>query len=448
MPSTPYAKLLATLNAGPPQSGAITTAANGDTIQLSAESTAQWDLTVPPRWEIYSYPPGWTGPASGWDTESVPQPFGGTADVYVYTGLGPPPSFTLPSAPTWGKFLLKLTVQGGLMNGVPTTTLVDDATALEIISPIGLRDAATLEGTQFDTARAWSGPLQENLRTLETVIGTITVDIVAIETTLSSGVVSSVGASAPITSSGGTTPTIGINAATGTDPGSMSAAHFTLVNGATASPTASTLIVRDGAGRAQVADPSASADIDTLGARDTAVGAVSSRVTVLEAPGNEYAWSPPRFAAASGASVSRLSPGSSYTHGISFYVTKACDCVGLEGYWSVVGTETVRGELWSPAGASLANASVLRSVSGIWTVTFGSPVALTPYQLYHATQCVSGSNAMTTYAVGTTGITLFASPYQAGHGVFIQGSSRQNTAANTFPNAIGAQPFPVFPVLA
>ena len=56
MPTTPYAKLLVSLNAGPTQSGAITTAANLDTVQLTAESTAQWDLTTPPRWEIYSYP--------------------------------------------------------------------------------------------------------------------------------------------------------------------------------------------------------------------------------------------------------------------------------------------------------------------------------------------------------------------------------------------------------
>ena len=53
MPTTPYAKLLVSLNAGPTQSGAITTAANLDTVQLTAESTAQWDLTTPPRWEIY-----------------------------------------------------------------------------------------------------------------------------------------------------------------------------------------------------------------------------------------------------------------------------------------------------------------------------------------------------------------------------------------------------------
>ncbi len=171
MPTTPYAKLLVSLNAGPTQSGAITSAANLDTVQLTAESTAQWDLTTPPRWEIYSYPPGWTGPASGWTTESVTLPSGGTADVYVYLGLGPPPLFALPASPTWGKFLMRLTVQGGLLSGIPTPTLIDDTTALEILGPGGMRDTASLEGTQFSSSRAWNDSVQNNWRTIATALG-------------------------------------------------------------------------------------------------------------------------------------------------------------------------------------------------------------------------------------------------------------------------------------
>jgi hypothetical protein len=170
MPSTPYAKLLASINAGPPQDGAITTAAAGDTVQLSAESTAQWDLSTPPRWEIYSYPPGWSGPASGWTTESVALPTGGTADVYTYLGLGPPPAFDLPAAPEWGKTLYRLTVQGGLLNGVPSTTLVDDTLAIEVVSSNGLHDTAALEGIQFSSDRAWAGAVQENWRIIDTAL--------------------------------------------------------------------------------------------------------------------------------------------------------------------------------------------------------------------------------------------------------------------------------------
>jgi hypothetical protein len=168
MPSTPYAKLLVSVNAGPTQSGGIV-ASNGDTIQFSAESTAQWDLTIPPRWEIYAYPPGWTGPGVGWTTESVPQPFGGSADVYVYLGLGPPPSFTLPVLPIWGDFLCRLTVSGGLANGRIAPQLVDQTTALRVIGPNGLLDIAVGAETQFSN-RSWVGAWQTSLRLLDAAL--------------------------------------------------------------------------------------------------------------------------------------------------------------------------------------------------------------------------------------------------------------------------------------
>lgn len=180
---------------------------------------------------------------------------------------------------------------------------------------------------------------------------------------------------------------------------------------------------------------------------DARVSTVESRVTIIEVPGNDFAYLPPRMATATNATYSRVSPGSSYTHGISFYVTKECDCLGIMGVWSVSGTEDVRGELWSPGGASLANESVSLSASGLWQVTFGTPVTLTPYQLYHATQCVSGSNAATTYNHGTTGISTFSPPIAAGHGLFINSLLRYNTAANTFPNTMGAAFYPVAPIL-
>ena len=57
--------------------------------------------------------------------------------------------------------------------------------------------------------------------------------------------VTAVGASAPVTTTGGTTPTIGIDAASGLAAGSMSSTHFTLLNNATATPTASRIVVAD-----------------------------------------------------------------------------------------------------------------------------------------------------------------------------------------------------------
>lgn len=193
MPSTPYAKLLVSLNAGPTQSGGVT-GSPGDTVQLSAESTAQWDLTTAPRWEIYAFPPGWTGPAVGWTTESVPQPGGGNANIYVYTGLGPPPAFVLPALPMWGKFLFRLTVAGGLLNGLPSAQLVDNSTGLQTIGPNGLLDIAVSEEGQFDTARAWVGPFQTNIRLLDAALigGTVPYPMVPTSIVIGPGAVGGV----------------------------------------------------------------------------------------------------------------------------------------------------------------------------------------------------------------------------------------------------------------
>jgi hypothetical protein len=71
------------------------------------------------------------------------------------------------------------------------------------------------------------------------------------------GLLSSVSGTLPITASlvSGVL-TIGINAATGSNPGSMSAADFAKLAAATASNTASTIVIRDGSGNASFADPS------------------------------------------------------------------------------------------------------------------------------------------------------------------------------------------------
>lgn len=62
------------------------------------------------------------------------------------------------------------------------------------------------------------------------------------------GTVTSVTGTSPIVSSGGATPAISISASSGSAAGSMSSAHYTLVNAATNANTASTIVKRDGSG--------------------------------------------------------------------------------------------------------------------------------------------------------------------------------------------------------
>jgi hypothetical protein len=78
-----------------------------------------------------------------------------------------------------------------------------------------------------------------------------------------SAAVTSVGATAPIASSGGATPTISISAATDSAAGSMSATDKAKLDAATATDTASTLVLRDSNKRFRAADPSDAQDVAT-----------------------------------------------------------------------------------------------------------------------------------------------------------------------------------------
>jgi uncharacterized membrane protein len=220
MPTSPYAKLLVSVNGGAPTSGGITVVA-GDTIQLSAESTVGWTQQ---RYEIWSgmdlFP--LTCPA-GWSTD-------GTTGVFYYSTSSTPPAFTVPAG--WGKLLLRLRVN----NGADNTTLCDDSTALQVLSPTGLYDIAWGETSQFSAGEKWIAAWRDDLRLFEAVIGG---SVVPASLTFNATLPLRVNGGASANLTGNQTWTI--NAASGAAAGTMSAAHYTLVNNATATPTASTI---------------------------------------------------------------------------------------------------------------------------------------------------------------------------------------------------------------
>jgi hypothetical protein len=92
--------------------------------------------------------------------------------------------------------------------------------------------------------------------------------------------VSSVGATAPIQSSGGATPTISIDAATTSTAGSMSATDKTLIDGATSTDTASTLVKRDSNKRFRAADPSDAQDVATKSYVDSVASGLDVKQSV------------------------------------------------------------------------------------------------------------------------------------------------------------------------
>lgn len=173
MPTPPYAKLLVKVNGGAPTSGPITVL-NGDTIQFVYESAAFWAASPPARLEFYAYPDGWAGPGVPWLTRTVNITVGGVTypfTNYYYDGSVEPPAFLMPAGPTWGKFLVRLFVNGGLTNGVADVGLLDETTALEIIDPdVGLHGLARYEAIQFGGAETWVKDHAENLTLIATGI--------------------------------------------------------------------------------------------------------------------------------------------------------------------------------------------------------------------------------------------------------------------------------------
>lgn len=157
MPATPFAQIQYTVDGGGLLSGAnIVTGAN--VIQPSGVNTGAW---LNQLWEIYEYPVGFSVPAS-WSNVN---------GVYQSTAVTPPP-FTLLSNSIWGKYLMRLTVNQGLLNGLyagpgSPQPLVDISSALHVLSLKGTHDVCFGETNQFDAFRQWVGELKASLRALD-----------------------------------------------------------------------------------------------------------------------------------------------------------------------------------------------------------------------------------------------------------------------------------------
>lgn len=139
-------------NGGSVVTGAVT-CDHEDEIRLRVSDPASIGRSV--RFELYGYPAGWAAP-TGWTED--------TASRVIYATVAEPDDFTLPTLASglWGKWLTRLLIDG---------VQVDDASALEILSELGLHALPAGEGGQFGgTAQAWGKHLEENLRILNTAV--------------------------------------------------------------------------------------------------------------------------------------------------------------------------------------------------------------------------------------------------------------------------------------
>lgn len=170
MPTTPYARLLLSIDGGDATAGGSICAAEAE-VQPVYESTTGWPASPVPYLEVYEYPDGWTlSPSDGWATTTITQPSGATASVWRYYGTTPPPAFAAPALATFGKVKLRLVVGGGRKAGKVSADMTSEAAVL-VRSSLGLESVAYLEGTEFGDFRAWVAAIQKDMRTIEDAFG-------------------------------------------------------------------------------------------------------------------------------------------------------------------------------------------------------------------------------------------------------------------------------------
>lgn len=160
---TPFAALYFTVDAGILRQGGLTVA-GGNVVQLSCTQMAGLSVAL---WEIATYPDGFSV-SSGWSLNSS------TGAIQCTTANGtPPPAFTIPFASAlWGKFLFRLTVNGGLVNGLEAPATVDANSGVQTLSPsYALVDVAFDEAGQFNPVKQGTGELQKSLRIIDRITG-------------------------------------------------------------------------------------------------------------------------------------------------------------------------------------------------------------------------------------------------------------------------------------
>ena len=165
MASTPYARLLVSLNGGAAAAGGIEAAASDD-VDFVYESTIGWPSTPAPYLEIYEAPLDWTPvPSTGW----VATDGGG----WKYYGTTPPPTIAAPDAAHFGKVAAQLVVGGGLRDGVLSSDMTSGVTVLVRSASVGLESVAFRETTEYDAIRGWIGAVQRDIRLLETSLAAV-----------------------------------------------------------------------------------------------------------------------------------------------------------------------------------------------------------------------------------------------------------------------------------
>jgi len=159
MPQPPYAKLRVSVSGGAVPTGGIVVG-GGASVQFSADPAGNLGSFL---FEIYDYPPSFTCPA-GWSTDA-------NGVYFCRPTNGIAPAFNVASAAHFGKYMARLTGNGHDNQGiasVSTQQLIDEGTALEVVSLNGIHSVGQNETNQFNDD--WLVALQADLRELDDFI--------------------------------------------------------------------------------------------------------------------------------------------------------------------------------------------------------------------------------------------------------------------------------------
>jgi len=92
----------------------------------------------------------------------------------------------------------------------------------------------------------------------------------------------------------------------------------------------------------------------------------------------------------------------SFTVGVQFYTTKNITCTGVRFYWANA-NKTVKTQLWSNAGSSLASTTTSVTSTGVYESVFSSPQTLSAGTLYKVSAWqTDGTNYTASTGFGST----------------------------------------------
>ena len=140
-------------------------------------------------------------------------------------------------------------------------------------------------------------------------------------------------------------------------------------------------------------------------------------------------------------------PAGSFTGGIRFFVTRACNCLGVRVWVIVPSSKSHKVSLWNAAGTRVTSATSVTATSGIYEILFSAAQALTAGTMYRVSCWETLGGTYTKVTTASVTAQLPAQPMWAG-GVLVLMERNWFGAGDVYPNtAAGGEVYPIDPIL-